>query len=173
MQQQQQQQQPHFDQPQQSGIGNVGGKRIVLERVIEFRPTEAEFKNPMKYISSIKSKASKFGICKIIPPSDKWLQGKSFMRNVDPKSFLFPTKLQTIHKLALRNNAPVAKFMEDLERFCKEKSITMTVPVIDGQELDLYRLFKSVAALGGLQKVRSFILLYYFVFFFYLLMVCD
>lgn len=36
-----------------------------------FRPTEAEFRDPMTYIRSISEKASKFGICKIIPP-DNW-----------------------------------------------------------------------------------------------------
>jgi [histone H3]-trimethyl-L-lysine4 demethylase len=33
-----------------------------------FRPTEAEFRDPMEYIRGISEKASKFGICKIIPP---------------------------------------------------------------------------------------------------------
>lgn len=36
-----------------------------------FRPTEAEFRDPMSYIRSIFDKASKFGICKIVPP-DNW-----------------------------------------------------------------------------------------------------
>jgi histone demethylase JARID1 len=36
-----------------------------------FRPTEAEFREPMEYIRSISEKASKFGICKIIPP-ESW-----------------------------------------------------------------------------------------------------
>jgi [histone H3]-trimethyl-L-lysine4 demethylase len=36
-----------------------------------FRPTEAEFRDPMEYIRSISEKASKYGICKIIPP-DNW-----------------------------------------------------------------------------------------------------
>lgn len=37
-----------------------------------YRPTEAEFRDPMEYIRSISEKASKYGICKIIPP-DNWL----------------------------------------------------------------------------------------------------
>lgn len=36
-----------------------------------FRPTIEEFRDPMEYIKSISEKASKFGICKIIPP-DSW-----------------------------------------------------------------------------------------------------
>lgn len=36
-----------------------------------FRPTEAEFRDPMQYIRSISERASKFGICKIVPP-DSW-----------------------------------------------------------------------------------------------------
>ena len=36
-----------------------------------YRPTEAEFRDPMEYIRSISEKASKYGICKVIPP-DGW-----------------------------------------------------------------------------------------------------
>jgi histone demethylase JARID1 len=36
-----------------------------------YRPTEAQFRDPMEYIKSISSEASKYGICKIIPP-DSW-----------------------------------------------------------------------------------------------------
>ena len=36
-----------------------------------YRPTEAEFRDPMAYLQSIHKEASKFGICKIVPP-ESW-----------------------------------------------------------------------------------------------------
>jgi hypothetical protein len=68
-----------------------------------FRPTEEEFEDPMKYIASIREKAKKYGICKIIPPSSKWLQGKPFWKVVNGDKMIFETKAQNIHQLQNRN----------------------------------------------------------------------
>lgn len=54
-----------------------------------FRPTEAEFRDPMTYIRSIFEKGSKFGICKIVPP-DNW--------NPD---FAIDTEVRRAHKRPL------------------------------------------------------------------------
>lgn len=43
-------------------------RREVLEKVPVFHPTEEEFKDTLKYIVSIHSKAEPYGICRIIPP---------------------------------------------------------------------------------------------------------
>jgi len=118
-----------------------------------FRPTEEEFKDPMKYIASIRTEGQKYGICKIIPPSEKWLKGKKMIDMVDPSSFLFPTKVQNIHQLQTRDG-PCSKFMSDLESFLeKNKTPLRSKPVIEGQFLNLYKLYKSVNSRGGMFQV--------------------
>ena len=42
-----------------------------LQEAPTYRPTEEEFKDPFEYMKKIAPEASKFGICKIIPP-DAW-----------------------------------------------------------------------------------------------------
>ena len=49
----------------------VRNRPHALREAPTFRPTEAEFRDPMEYIRSIAGKASKYGICKIVPP-DNW-----------------------------------------------------------------------------------------------------
>ncbi|XP_027349831.1 putative lysine-specific demethylase JMJ16 [Abrus precatorius] len=43
-------------------------KREILEEAPIFHPTEEEFKDTLKYIASIRSKAESYGICRIVPP---------------------------------------------------------------------------------------------------------
>ncbi|KAL5140513.1 Lysine-specific demethylase JMJ703 [Glycine soja] len=43
--------------------------RGVLEEAPIFHPTEEEFKDTLKYIASIRSKAEPYGICRIVPPT--------------------------------------------------------------------------------------------------------
>lgn len=42
-----------------------------LEEAPVYKPTEEEWKDPVEYIKKIQPEASKFGICKVIPP-DSW-----------------------------------------------------------------------------------------------------
>jgi histone demethylase JARID1 len=124
-----------------------------------FYPTAEEFLDPMKYIKSISATAKEFGICKIIPPSNEWLRGKPFTKVVNPKDFIFQTKLQNIHQLQHRSG-PNALFLEELEKFLEKKGTPLkNIPIIDGQELDLYKLYQAVTSRGGLQQVGSVVLL--------------
>lgn len=120
-----------------------------------FYPTEQEFQDPMKYIASIREIGKKAGICKIVPPSDKWLQGKSFSKVVSSKNFIFQTKLQNIHQLQIRSG-PNERFLEELEDFLKKKNTPMkSIPMYDGQELDLYQLYHAVKNRGGVHEVTN------------------
>ena len=40
-----------------------------LQEAPTFRPTEADFQNPMQYIQKIRSEGSRYGIIKIVPPA--------------------------------------------------------------------------------------------------------
>ncbi|KAF7818433.1 putative lysine-specific demethylase JMJ16 isoform X1 [Senna tora] len=45
-------------------------RRDILDEAGIFHPTEEEFKDTLKYITSIHSKVEPYGICRIIPPAD-------------------------------------------------------------------------------------------------------
>ena len=51
-----------------------------------FRPTLEEFQNPLQYINSIRDRAQRHGICKIIPPvtPENWL-GERFDHVLEPE----------------------------------------------------------------------------------------
>lgn len=120
-----------------------------------FKPSEAEFKDPMKYIASISAKGKQYGIVKIIPPSDKWLQGKYFSKMISNKTFIFPTKVQNLYQLQ-RRDGPCSKFMTELEAFLEKRGTPIkSIPTLDGQELDLYSLYNLVLNRGGLQEVLN------------------
>ncbi|KAL2321058.1 hypothetical protein Fmac_030027 [Flemingia macrophylla] len=44
-------------------------RREILEEAPVFHPTEEEFKDTLKYIASIRSRAEPYGICRIVPPT--------------------------------------------------------------------------------------------------------
>jgi hypothetical protein len=72
-----------------------------LPSATTFYPTEEEFSDPWTYLNSVNSIISEVGIC-IVQPPKSW-DKESFIKNVDPTKYNFPTKTQILHKLFKRN----------------------------------------------------------------------
>lgn len=113
-----------------------------------FRPTEAEFRDPMEYIRSISEKASKYGICKIIPP-DTWNPELA----IDSEKFHFRTRKQEIN-LVEGSNRTNLNYLDQLAKFHKQYGTHLNrFPSVDKRPLDLYKLKKAVEVRGGFQNV--------------------
>lgn len=107
-----------------------------------------QFKDPMKFINSIKDEAEKFGICRIIPPSG-W--DKNCMeKNMKFEDFVFETKCQKVNQMQNRKGNCVV-FVDELKRFWKDikKQPINFQPMIDKRPLDLWSLFLEVENRGG------------------------
>ncbi|KAK8953442.1 putative lysine-specific demethylase JMJ14 [Platanthera guangdongensis] len=80
--------------------------RPIVDEAPVFFPSEEEFKDPLRYIASIRPKAEKYGICRIIPPHS-WkppcpLKEKDFWDQAK-----FSTRVQQVEKL--QNREPMKK----------------------------------------------------------------
>ncbi|KAG5549731.1 hypothetical protein RHGRI_014885 [Rhododendron griersonianum] len=75
-----------------------------LEEVPVFYPNEEEFKDTLKYMETVRHRAEKYGICRIVPPTS-WKPPCPLMdKNIWDKS-KFPTRIQRIDKLQNRNSS--------------------------------------------------------------------
>uniref|UniRef100_A0A182QF43 ARID domain-containing protein n=1 Tax=Anopheles farauti TaxID=69004 RepID=A0A182QF43_9DIPT len=112
-----------------------------------FKPTEKEFHDPMEYIERIAPVASRFGICRIIPPASF----KPECRIADDMRFMAYN--QYVHKM-LHRWGPSAKEYAAIKKYLATQSINLqSPPVIGGMEVDLPRLYHTVQELGGLKEV--------------------
>ena len=119
-----------------------------LSEAPTFRPTEAEFRDPMEYIKSISEKASKYGICKIVPP-DNWKPDFA----IDTEKFHFRTRKQEIN-LVEGSNRTNLNYLDQLAKFHKQYGTQLNrFPSVDKRPLDLYKLKKAVEVRGGFQNV--------------------
>lgn len=113
-----------------------------------YRPTGAEFQDPMVYMRSIAEEASKYGICKIIPP-ENW--DPEFA--VDTERFHFRTRKQEIN-LVEGSNRTNLNYLDQLAKFHKQFGTQLNrFPSVDKRPLDLYKLKKAVEVRGGLEAV--------------------
>ncbi|RDX72390.1 putative lysine-specific demethylase JMJ16, partial [Mucuna pruriens] len=74
-----------------------------LEDAPVFYPTEEEFEDTLKYISSIRSRAEPYGICRIVPPSS-WKPPCPLKERSIWEGTKFSTRVQRIDKLQNRDS---------------------------------------------------------------------
>ncbi|XP_072993424.1 lysine-specific demethylase JMJ17 [Typha latifolia] len=125
----------------------------VVPQAPVFHPTEAEFRDPLLYISQIRPMAEPFGLCLIVPP-ESWSPPFS----LDLSSFSFPTKSQPIHRLQSRPpSCDPDTFRLDYARFLGRRGDLKRRGnvVFDGAPLDLCRLFHAVKRFGGYDSVSN------------------
>ena len=136
-------------------IGNVNtghrfprlGQHAQMMEAPTFRPSEDEFKDPLKYIQKIRGYAEQFGMCRIIPPS-------SFKPecNVDD-DMRFTAYNQYINRMMSRSGqnsketAAIKKYLET------QNCDTRNHPLVGGLEVDLPALYHAVQSFGGLSEV--------------------
>ncbi|TRY61383.1 hypothetical protein TCAL_01483 [Tigriopus californicus] len=123
------------------------GQHAHLVEAPVYQPSEAEFKDPMKYIERIRKDAEPFGFCKIIPPS-------SFRPecNVDD-DMRFTSYSQYIQKMMDRWGSH-SKEMAAIKKYLDTQNITIKPhPTVSSVEIDLPALYHAVQSFGGLTEV--------------------
>ncbi|KZT62830.1 hypothetical protein CALCODRAFT_552334 [Calocera cornea HHB12733] len=130
--------------PKSNGAGGIFG----LDECPTFRPSEADFRDPMRYISSIAPIGKQYGICKIVPP-ETWHM--PFV--TDTESFRFMTRLQRLNSVEATARDRI-NFMIKLNQFHKQQGDSrVTVPTISHRPLDLFEFRKEVHSRGGFDAV--------------------
>merc|ERR1719233_2670526 len=123
------------------------GQHAQMMEAPTFRPSEAEFKDPLRYIQKIRSYAEQFGMCRIIPP-------KSFKPecNVDD-DMRFTAYNQYINRM-LSRWGPNAKETAAIKKYLDTQNVdTRAHPLVGGLEVDLPALYHAVQSFGGLSEV--------------------
>lgn len=120
-----------------------------------FYPTAEEFADPNAFLERIYPLVAPFGICRIVPPKDKW--NKNVWRTqIDPSKFTFTTKSQAVHTLQHRDGEYL-QFMTQLQFFWSQvaKNPLKRLPELDSLPIDLLKLNKLVETRGGLDYFKT------------------
>ncbi|KAK2534181.1 hypothetical protein Q9233_004364 [Columba guinea] len=116
-----------------SGWGMLGEIPIL-------RPSTKEFHDPLIYIESVRAQVEKYGMCRVIPPSD-W---RPECKLNDEMRFV--TQIQHIHKLG-RRWGPNVQRLACIKKHLKSQGITMDeLPLIGSTTTDIDSLALSVAS---------------------------
>lgn len=119
-----------------------------------FYPTAAEFADPATFLDRIHPLVEPHGICRIVPPKE-WNRDV-WRSQINPSTFSFNTKSQSVHTLQRRNGA-YAQFMVKLQHFWTNVSRfpIEKLPEIDGTPVDLYALHCAVKEAGGHEALKN------------------
>lgn len=86
-----------------------------------FYPNDKEFQDPIEYIEKIRAKAEKFGICRIVPPSNFKPECKV------SDDMRFTAYNQYVHKM-LHRWGPNFKELVAIRKYLKTQNISLTQP---------------------------------------------
>ncbi|QPG75270.1 hypothetical protein FOA43_002621 [Brettanomyces nanus] len=109
-------------------------------------PTAEQFKDPIKYLESVKDLGTKYGAVKIIPPSH---YNQKFAANLE--SLWFKTRRQLWNSQVNELDSRYQFHMRLEEAMKKGKLSINKLPCIDKRQIDLWRLYNSVQLRGGFQ----------------------
>ena len=123
-----------------------------VEEVPTFRPSAEAFANPLAYIASIRTQAERFGLCRIVPPSD-WRPQLALNRKTR-----VTTSVQLVHEQQERSTAADEAFSKHYPAFleARGKQALKKPPAIASQDVDLGTLFRLASRRGGFDKVTSY-----------------
>lgn len=115
-----------------------------------FRPTQQEWSDPSRYLSSISHLVQPDGIAKIIPPSN-WRPSFKL-----PPQLRFPAKIQLLSELDGKSRSRRV-FHEQLDLLCRNigNDPVDLERMFRGSNLQVYDLWLRVQADGGYEKLSS------------------
>ncbi|CAJ0587943.1 unnamed protein product, partial [Mesorhabditis spiculigera] len=103
-----------------------------------YRPTAEEFTDPIAYVAKIKPEAEKYGVVKIVPPSNFV---PTFV--IDGSTFEFTPRVQKLNEIEASIREKIA-FLEKLLNFWRLQGIDLDIVIIEKIYIDLYRLHTMV-----------------------------
>ncbi|GBP95726.1 hypothetical protein EVAR_70155_1 [Eumeta japonica] len=112
-----------------------------------FYPTSFEFENPLAYIEKIGAVASKYGLCKIVPPEGFKPECCIEDDIVFTAGNQYPGKMYTRWGPATRELCAIKKYLAT-QNVCFKR-----LPLINGVEVNLPKLYHIVQKAGGLKEV--------------------
>ncbi|KAI9012311.1 JmjC domain, hydroxylase-domain-containing protein [Hyaloraphidium curvatum] len=137
---------PSYDLKQAEARSRVFG----IEHVPVLRPTVEQFNDPLSYIESLREIGERYGAVKIVPPP-----GWSPPCAIDPEKFRVATRLQRLNQMNGRTRSTV-NYMESLMTFHEQQGQVFTdLPSINQRPIDLFKLKKEVAGMGGFDAVTQ------------------